>query len=145
MEGITPICPYCRKFSELISTTEIYGADHDYGWAYLCRPCNAYVGCHTGTTTPKGTLANATLREARKQAHIEFDWIWKSKHMRRKKAYGWLSNKMGYPKGETCHIGACDLDECHRIVLLCKEYRKEVEPPALKCTEEEELDARGNC
>ncbi|MBO7256277.1 MAG: hypothetical protein J6V04_03005 [Bacteroidales bacterium] len=40
------ICPYCGKDSELIDSSEIYGTS--YGPMYICRDCDAYVGCYTG-------------------------------------------------------------------------------------------------
>ena len=40
------ICPYCGKESELIDSAEIYG--ESYGAMYICRGCDAYVGCYSG-------------------------------------------------------------------------------------------------
>lgn len=52
------ICPYCGRVAKYVDSSVIYYG-HSYGMAYLCRPCNAYVGVHHGTDRPKGSLANA--------------------------------------------------------------------------------------
>lgn len=60
----------------------IYGRNHGRSFmCYLCRPCNAYVGCHNNTRKPLGTMADAETREWRKKAHAVIDLIWKSKKM----------------------------------------------------------------
>ena len=95
---------------------------------YLCRPCNAYVGVHKGTNQALGRLANAELRELKKQAHKHFDPIWqkelnegyKVKHAR-KMAYLWLSKGMNLSVEET-HIGMFDVDQCRLAIELCKNY-----------------------
>ena len=97
------ICPYCGKPTEYVDSSIIYG--RSYGMIYLCRDCRAYVGVHKGTDQALGRLANAELREAKKEAHFYFDQIaktnlinkiWK-KHIpnmsNRNKAYLWLSNQ----------------------------------------------------
>lgn len=64
------VCPYCGNTTDLIDSAEIYGGV-SYGMIYICRDCNAYVGCHSGTSIAKGRLANAELRAAKKK-HIAF-------------------------------------------------------------------------
>ena len=84
------ICRYCGSPVVFTSNAEIYGREYGDGKCYLCRNCKAFVGVHPGTDTPLGTLANAELREWRKQAHYWFDQIWR-KPLRittRYKAYG---------------------------------------------------------
>lgn len=39
--------------------------------------CDGAVGCHKGSTRPKGTPANGVTRKARKGAHEVFDPVWK--------------------------------------------------------------------
>ena len=63
------ICPYCGKPTEYVDSSIIYG--RSYGMIYLCRDCRAYVGVHKGTDQALGRLANAELREAKKEAHLE--------------------------------------------------------------------------
>lgn len=112
------ICPYCGKPADFVDTAEIYHGK-SYGMAYLCRPCNAYVGVHKGTDKPKGSLANAELRNWRKAAHRAFDPLWKYgifKHQRNN-AYAWLSKKMGIPIEET-HIAMFDIAKCRDAINL---------------------------
>jgi len=123
------ICPYCGKPTEYVDSSVIYG--NSYGMIYLCRDCRAYVGVHKDTDQALGRLANAELREAKKEAHFYFDQIaktnlinkiWK-KHIpnmsNRNKAYLWLSNQLGIPR-EICHIGMFDIESCYRVIELCK-------------------------
>src|SRR5580700_2416837 len=80
------ICPYCEQPAKLVDSAEIYGG-RSYGWAYLCSPCRAYVGCHDGTKRPLGRLANADLRAAKIRAHDAFDKLWRGGAMSRSQAY----------------------------------------------------------
>lgn len=118
-----PICPYCKKESVLTDSIVIYGKS--YGWIYLCKPCNAYVGCHRGGSgkQPLGRLANAELRAWKNKAHNSFDPIWKSGMMNRSRAYSWLADKMGLPK-KKCHIGMFGIEQCQKVVRICQERRK---------------------
>ena len=112
------VCPYCNKSSELVDSKEIYGTS--YGMIYLCRPCDAYVGVHKGTTDALGRLANKELREAKKEAHKYFDLIWKTKQMTRTEAYQWLSNSLNTPKDYT-HIGMFNVKSCQDVVFYSKQ------------------------
>lgn len=124
------ICPYCHKPSEFIDSALIYGGQ-SYGMMYDCRPCDAYVGVHRGTNRALGRLANKELREWKKAAHSFFDPLWKAKmkkrHMQknvaRNLAYEWLAREMGLPKEET-HIGMFDVQQCKKVIELCKKYYK---------------------
>ena len=117
------VCPYCGKPTEYVDSSIVYG--RSYGMIYLCRDCRAYVGAHKGTDQALGRLANAELREAKKEAHFYFDQIaktnlinkiWK-KHIpntsNRNKAYLWLSIQLGIPR-EICHIGMRHIYGCQR-------------------------------
>ena len=112
------ICPYCGKRAEFVDSKVIYGTS--YGMIYLCRPCNAYVGCHGRGDKPKGTLANAELRAWRKNAHASFDPLWKYGPFkyRRNAAYAWLAEQMGLRKEET-HIGMFDVAQCRQVIQIC--------------------------
>ena len=110
------ICPYCNRTAKLVDSGEVYAKS--YGWMYLCRDCNAYVGCHKGTTTPLGRLANAELRQWKVQAHDAFDAIWKREcggTMSRGDAYKWLGKVMNLPPN-LCHIGEFDVEQCKRCI-----------------------------
>jgi len=122
MEGLTPICPYCGKFSQKTTGKEIYPHRKDLHKLvfYSCSPCKAYIGCHASTGKPFGTLADARLRSKRSLAHKEFDVLWKEKHMTRKQAYSWLASKMGISANE-CHIGLFDTGDCEVVIQLANE------------------------
>jgi hypothetical protein len=115
------ICPYCNKPARLVDSGAVYGEYADYGYLWMCKPCDAYVGCHSGTNRPFGTLANAELRAARKDAHFAFDslWRWGGKFANRRAAYKWLAAKMG-KSGNKTHIAMFDVGECKKVVELCQ-------------------------
>lgn len=127
------ICPYCNKPAKLVKGSVIYPklphlASSNY---YLCRPCNAYVGCHGNTTNPLGNLANARLRKARLLAHDAFDAIWKRKLLSRSEAYKELANYMELHPSET-HIGMFDERQCELTVVFAKRLLNELQTNALK-------------
>lgn len=116
-----PVCPYCGCPTALVTADYIYGdrAHESNRYLYYCLICGAYVRCHKGGTVPMGTPADRNTRQARRQAHREFDRIWKRRKMTRWEAYLWLSEQMGLPQDKT-HIGMFDADQCARVVHLCK-------------------------
>ncbi len=117
------ICPYCGRETELIDSAEIYGGV-SYGWIYICRPCDAYVGCHRNSTLALGRLANAELRQAKKKAHHYFDQIHKNGLMGRQKSYRLLSEQLNIEKKIT-HIGMSDVAQCERIVDISINFLRE--------------------
>jgi len=124
------VCPYCSAEAEFVSSKEVYNG-RDYGMIYLCRPCIAYCGVHTGTVKPYGKLANAELRECRKKAHAIFDPIWefrigsknsKGKVMRKAQAKSLVYKKLAELleiESADCHIGMFDVDTCKRLIEIC--------------------------
>lgn len=129
-----PDCPYCGLRSELVTGAEIYPHRRGDEWLakkpfYCCGPCQAWVGCHPGTTNALGRLANAELRKAKSDAHAAFDPLWKKKQAQtgggkgraRNAGYDWLADQLGIPR-EDCHIGMMDVDLCKRVVEVCKPY-----------------------
>lgn len=114
-------CDYCGKAAEFVTGREVYPHRPDlFGKKlYRCLPCNAVVGCHEGTETPLGRLANPELRKAKMEAHAFFDPIWKGKSKKRGSAYAWLSDQLGIAKNE-CHIGMFDVAMCNRVVEVCR-------------------------
>lgn len=117
------ICPYCQNLAKLVRGREIYPHRPDLNGLrfYLCRPCWAYVGCHSGTSKPKGSPANSELRDWRQRAHELFDPLWRSGAMSRHQAYDWLSARMELPVTET-HIGMFDVERCKKVVEVCGIY-----------------------
>lgn len=113
------ICGYCNNPAALVGGDTIYPHRQDLKSKlfYLCKPCDAYVGCHPGTSTPLGTLADLELRRARSIAHNAFDPIWRSRLMSRTKAYKWLAHALNIDHG-VCHIGMFDAATCKKVVAL---------------------------
>lgn len=125
------ICPYCGAESELIDSVEIYGTS--YGMIRICRPCDAYVGCHANSKkhVAKGRLANKELRVLKIKAHKYFDPLWKraiekygwGKKKARGKAYKWIAEELGI-KIKDSHIGFFDIEQCKKVIELCQPYSK---------------------
>ena len=122
-----PRCPYCGYKAKLVTGADVYPSRRDLRAKKLwrCAPCQAWVGCHPGTTTPLGRLANAELRQAKMRAHAAFDPVWKakiaeglSKHHARGSAYKWLAEQIGVER-EDCHIGMFDVALCDAVVRAC--------------------------
>lgn len=116
-------CPYCFGFAPLVREAKVRPTYKGPGGKqfYHCAPCDAYVGCHEGTTQPLGRLANAQLRRAKQQAHTAFDPIWRSGGMSRSQAYEWLAVELRITN-EACHIGMFTVPRCERTIALCRKY-----------------------
>ena len=125
-------CAYCLREAELVTGAVIYPhrpdlADKKF---YNCSPCGAWVGCHDGTETPLGRLANAELRRAKGAAHAAFDPFWRAKIRRdgvskkeaRGLAYKWLAGQLGISR-EDCHIGMMGPETCRLVVKICNDFR----------------------
>lgn len=124
------ICPYCGDETQLLSDEEVYGQSYG-GKCWVCWPCAAWVGCHKGTDKALGRLANKELRDAKQRAHAYFDILWRAKMKKgysktkaRRLAYTWLSEELKIPFHLT-HIGMFNLNECKRVVELCRPYLKQ--------------------
>lgn len=111
------ICPYCGRQAEFIDSTYVYA--RSYGMIYCCKPCKAWVGVHRGTTKPLGRLANKELRGRKIAAHNAFDKLWRGGGISRNQAYKWLAEQLGITPRE-CHIGMFDVEQCNRVVEICK-------------------------
>ena len=120
----------CGKTAQLVSGKEIYPHRKDlYSLSFwLCKDCNAYCGCHKGTTTPLGTLANPELRELRKKCHAEFDPIWKNYSVSRNVAYKWMMSVMQLPS-KSCHIAMFDVEQCKKLLAeICQGWEQNTLP-----------------
>jgi len=120
-------CPYCKQPAHLVTGCSIYPHRPDLHSRkfWMCKSCDAYVGCHRqsdkhGKTgmEPLGRLANKDLRFAKSLAHIAFDSIWKTGKRTRKESYIWLSGQLGIPE-DSCHIGLFDEATCMKVVEVC--------------------------
>ena len=110
----TVFCPYCNRPACFTTWSGKWPV-------WECKPCDARVGCHRGTPSPLGTLANAELRAARNAAHRAFDPLWKKggpfHRAGRGVAYAWLAGGLGLRVAE-CHIAMFDLETCERVVKM---------------------------
>lgn len=113
------VCPYCKKPTEYIKDSSVVFS-RDFGPLYICRPCQSWCGVHRDEPTKSlGRIANAELRELKKEAHAAFDPIWKSNYKNRHDAYTWLSKQLGTPRNYT-HIGMFNVETCKRVIELCQ-------------------------
>lgn len=133
-----PLCPYCGAAAQLVTGAKLYPHRPDLAHvkAWQCYPCRASVGCHDGTITPKGTLANGETKRARMRAHAAFDPVWKNwqaaypgqrgtpniRQAARGRAYRWLAEQLGIDF-RRCHIGEFDVQACERVVAIIQEQR----------------------
>lgn len=128
-----PICPYCQRPARLHAMSNALYHGRDYGPAWVCSPCGAWVGCHPGTTNPLGRLADRDLRKAKQEAHAVFDPLWRAKQCRydltkrdaRNQGYRWLAFRLGISR-DACHIGMFDLETCRRVVEICKPHADKI-------------------
>jgi hypothetical protein len=82
-------CPYCGSAAELQDAFVIY-RQLGYGDVYVCGDypsCDSYVGVHSGTDKPKGSLAQRELRELRKKSHALIDPLWRADGLPRDGVY----------------------------------------------------------
>ena len=125
---IPTICRYCGGVIRLVPAETVYGSSANrLGMRnekiYQCQNCNARVGCHKGTNRPLGNVANEVLRLKRIETHQAFDSYWKRRHMSRTAAYKWLARKMDLP-AETAHIGGFEMDQCQKVIDLCRSEKE---------------------
>lgn len=107
------ICTYCNKEAKWCENKEIYGKNYGKSFmCYLCKDCDAYVGCHNNTKKPLGTIANKELRAWRIKAHRHIDRWWKNKIFTRKEVY----NMLKIIFGREIHIGESDIKTCKDII-----------------------------
>lgn len=127
-----PTCPYCGYRAQYLPSSEHIYNGRDYGPVWICEPCEAWVGCHKGTTKPLGRLANAELRRWKRGVHYFFDPIWRRRFERKRaedpkytKAharggrYKKLAELMGIPR-EECHIAMFDIERCKLALKIIK-------------------------
>ena len=111
-------CPYCKQNAKWVENKEIYGNNIGKSYmAWLCRDCDAYVGCVNNSRKPLGFLANAATRRWRQLAHAMLDPVWKKKCLTREQTYDYISRKLGAPSH--IHIGKADIETCKKVVHFC--------------------------
>ena len=115
-------CPYCGAHAVLRKGSFVYGLKSKVEYLYVCAnypECDSYVGVHSGTKIPKGTLANSELRNKRIKAHKFLDQVWKNNLMTKKEAYRWLAYSMGITF-DMGHIAKFSEYRCDELMSLCK-------------------------
>jgi len=114
------VCTYCGQQADLYTGASLYPRRPSLAHAffYHCKPCDATVSCHPGTSIPKGTLADAKLRKARLRAHQAFDPLWQKGFINRSNAYAWLARQMQIDV-DYCHMALFNLDECEQVIRIC--------------------------
>ncbi len=123
------ICPYCRKPADWVENSEIYGRNFGKSFmCYLCRSCDAYVGCHNNTRLPLGTLADKALRSERVATHGTLDWLWRTGRYTRNEVYASVAKELSLP---AIHIGESDAQMCSDIREAVRRlYGKQTEAAA---------------
>jgi len=111
-------CAYCAAPTLCVDSAEVYHGK-SYGPIWICRPCSAYVGCHKGTTSALGRVANAELRKKKMAFHAAFDPLWKSGKWNRNALYAELAKRMNIDK-ELCHGGMFDVKQCDLAISTLK-------------------------
>ena len=69
-------------------------------------------------------LEDSETHRLRKEAHIHFDKIWKSKAMTRSESYLWLADKTKI-KPSKCHIKLMNKEELKKVIDISKIKIKE--------------------
>lgn len=130
------ICPYCGQVSALVKGDKVYPKLKDLHdkFFYVCAPCDARVGCHPPSTSPRGgigdgtvpmgRLANGELRSAKVAAHHAFDSLHTEGFMTRSQSYVWLARTLGLKRSD-CHIGMFDVSQCLRVVRVVNEFKQQ--------------------
>jgi len=120
------LCSHCCGPAEYCNNKEIYGQSYGaWPMVWLCRQCNAYVGCHKNSITPLGTLANAETRDWRKRAKEPFlELVATRFNNNRTTAYKWLAEQMGIDSAE-CHFGMFNVERCKLALAVVTEHNKQ--------------------
>lgn len=118
MKKQTIRCPYCGSTAILRDASYVYGSNAFDGKVYVCShypACDSYVGVHQGTSLPKGSLANRTLRKKRIQAHQIFDQLWRQGIFSRQEAYRWIADRFCLQTRQA-HIGNFSDYMCDQLI-----------------------------
>jgi len=112
------ICPYCKRPSKHVDSSEIYGHNYPGKKMYACLECKAWVGTHESNPDKAlGRLAQKNLRDIKISVHYYFDSLWRGEHktLTRHEAYAWLADILKLPV-EYTHIGWFGLETCRRVL-----------------------------
>lgn len=128
------ICPYCKKDSQHVNYTTLYGGFDNGKKFYYCESCKASVGCHSDGVTSLGRLSIKSLRRLKNEAHKYFDMIWldKTHATSRTEAYQHLSNYLKLPL-EYTHIGIFGEKTCKEVMDWSKMILNDLRRLNLDC------------
>ncbi len=118
MKRQTIRCPYCGSLAILKDASYVHGHHSSGGKVYVCShypACDSYVGVHQGTSLPKRSLENRTLRKKRIQAHQIFDQLWRKGIFSREEAYRWIGDKFCLQPRQA-HIGNFSDYMCDQLI-----------------------------
>lgn len=93
-------------------------------WFYGCEhwpQCNGTLPARDDGS-PRGEPRTKELQGWRNKAHEAFDPIWKNGHMKRKAAYYWLQQQLGWDHHP--HMGSMTVEQCQRVIELATAYRQ---------------------
>ena len=138
-------CQYCGKPLEyakgkLVYMTPAYAQIN----IVVCSgypECDSYVGCHTGTLIPMGSVANSELRALRRLTHEVFDHQWETGRISRARAYKEMSKIKGL---EPFHIGEFTKEQCELLISTIKGETATVTLEDFSFGAMEDLDTRAN-
>ena len=117
---------HCGAQAFLRPESAVFGTKSRGGYLYVCSrypTCDSYVSVHRRNKKPKGTLANAELRQKRIQAHKAFNVIWESGLMEKWQAYRWMQAIFGL-NTQQAHIAKFSLYMCDELIRRCEEFRQ---------------------
>lgn len=108
-------CRYCAGVVVIAHHENVYGKKSGgrWPWRYVCQDCSASVGMHTGTAIPLGTLANASLREARRRGKAPFSKLERMKLVKRRDLYASLARHLGLHV-DRCHFAMFEAKQCEQ-------------------------------
>lgn len=125
-------CCHCNKEvdARLTSGKEVYPYSKDLHELpfWKCDHCNNFVGCHHKTknrTKPLGIIPTAKIKRYRMMVHLKLDPIWKSKMMKRKEVYKYLSKHLS-KEYHTAHIAS--VEEGEAVLKLLDKLYTELHP-----------------
>lgn len=134
IQHVEPICCECGKLAEQVDGSRIWPHRRDLfdNVMWLCE-CGAYVGSHKGTEIPLGYPGNMRTREARRLAHIEFDFLWQrkvardkvSKSVARQAGYEWLAGQMGIEVA-ACHMAHFNEAQARQAWDICRTVAEKI-------------------
>ena len=123
MKKVHLTCPKCHSKALLRPASVVYGNKADpNAKVYVCATypaCDSYVNAHRHTNHPMGTLADAVLRQKRRETHLELDRLWKNGLMSRAEAYRLIQFYLGVPS-EDAHIGKFFVGRCEEVSAFCR-------------------------